>query len=398
MTDMKHMDYLEDVAARDVEELRRKEQTYRGSWKRRGGVGAFMMMARKWDRLEVMMTDDAPGIGGHYDIFARIVVDASGRDGTVLAEIRDLRCYLLLVEAEMTARGVVPMDRTVRASDHVDVSVQETGSTPMPESVLITRTIDPAFEKVVSDGKIYEQGRTPRPAHGEGYDGRIIRVGDACTCALPGEKTFDTRLIDVRADGLPAVEYGGAPGGLVTQWKNLRKQPVESTEERTVPRLREQGAFAPSRDTPSCGDGLADDHARQRTPEDGAQHASLAPWVVDSDYFQRNEVSVVMREKFWSLRAPGVHVLEPRVVSDELPRVLHLCYEMRNHVGDVSWMLRMSRVPADARDMFPRLRREKNAVEHAELPEWQQRMYEWREGESKHVLMERYAAWTGETP
>jgi hypothetical protein len=33
--------------------------------------------------------------------------DPSGRDGSLLAEIRDLRCYLLLVEAEMVSRGVV---------------------------------------------------------------------------------------------------------------------------------------------------------------------------------------------------------------------------------------------------------------------------------------------------
>ena len=41
--DMGHMDYLEAVAAADVEHLRKKEETYTGSWKRRGGVGAFLM-------------------------------------------------------------------------------------------------------------------------------------------------------------------------------------------------------------------------------------------------------------------------------------------------------------------------------------------------------------------
>jgi hypothetical protein len=99
MTNMRHMDYLEAVASEDVKELQRKEATYKGSWKRRGGIGAYMMVARKFDRLE--------GITEHtfnYDIFRAIEEDMSGRDGSVLAEVRDLRRYLLLIEAEMCAR------------------------------------------------------------------------------------------------------------------------------------------------------------------------------------------------------------------------------------------------------------------------------------------------------
>lgn len=113
MTDQNHMNYLEAVAAEDVAHLREKERTYGGSWKKRGGVGAFMMLARKWDRLEGMLSlKNAVGLDtilfGGYDIFGSIEVDASGKDGTALAEIRDLRRYLLLVEAEMVARGIVP--------------------------------------------------------------------------------------------------------------------------------------------------------------------------------------------------------------------------------------------------------------------------------------------------
>ena len=65
-----------------------------------------MMLARKWDRLEGMLAvvGDAEA---RWDIFQRIQVNPSGDDGTVLAEIRDLRRYLLLVEAEMVARGAV---------------------------------------------------------------------------------------------------------------------------------------------------------------------------------------------------------------------------------------------------------------------------------------------------
>lgn len=102
MTDMGHMDHLEDVQARDLEVLRRKELSYRGSWKRRGGVGAFFVFSRCWDRLEGAL--EAPC---DYDIFEAIMADPSGQDGSVLASLRDLRRYLLLVEAEMVAQGVV---------------------------------------------------------------------------------------------------------------------------------------------------------------------------------------------------------------------------------------------------------------------------------------------------
>jgi hypothetical protein len=81
----------------DAEFLIEKDTSYGGSWKKRGGVGAFMMLARKWDRLETMLAKD-------YDIFKAIDLDYSGNDGTILAEVRDLRRYLLLVEAEMLSR------------------------------------------------------------------------------------------------------------------------------------------------------------------------------------------------------------------------------------------------------------------------------------------------------
>jgi hypothetical protein len=100
-----YLRYLSDIASADVALLLEKEKTYKGSWKKRGGVGAFMMLARKWDRLENMMEAGKP----KYDLFAEIDANPSGCDGTILAEIRDLRRYLLLVEAEMAARGTLDL-------------------------------------------------------------------------------------------------------------------------------------------------------------------------------------------------------------------------------------------------------------------------------------------------
>lgn len=140
MTDMGHMEQLEAVAASDIAVLRRKEATYNGSWKASGGRSAWFMLRRKMDRLLVMMAqpeaphgfsladlDDVLSAGDGADdlcmaqcitqhlrdayvaedVFHAIEASPYGVDGSALAEVRDLRRYLLLVEAEMVARGVV---------------------------------------------------------------------------------------------------------------------------------------------------------------------------------------------------------------------------------------------------------------------------------------------------
>jgi hypothetical protein len=95
-TKMDHMNFIQQVATDDVVHLYEKEKTYKGSWKKRGGIGAFMMLARKWDRIEEIIKLY------EYDIF-KACNDMRGEDGTMIAEVRDLRRYLMLVEAEMLA-------------------------------------------------------------------------------------------------------------------------------------------------------------------------------------------------------------------------------------------------------------------------------------------------------
>lgn len=103
---------VRSVLVNDLEEVWRKDVEYNRSWKMRGGVGAFMMLARKWDRLENQLKrDDAPTSAdgarapAKYDIFEHI--EADPRAESVIDDIRDLRRYLLLVETEMIARGVI---------------------------------------------------------------------------------------------------------------------------------------------------------------------------------------------------------------------------------------------------------------------------------------------------
>lgn len=136
-----HHAYLPIVAQEDVRYLLEKDRSYGASWKLAGGRSAYFMLRRKMDRMIEMLKRPEPphgwslenysaaiplngnpnqdvtvdaSIARHLlaayraeDVFSMIEADPSGRDGCVLAEVRDLRRYLLLVEAEMIARGVV---------------------------------------------------------------------------------------------------------------------------------------------------------------------------------------------------------------------------------------------------------------------------------------------------
>tara|TARA_R110000744_G_scaffold202965_3_gene321865 strand:+ start:2577 stop:2891 length:315 start_codon:yes stop_codon:yes gene_type:complete len=87
---MNKWENMKAAAQKDLEALSRAEQSYGNSWRRRGGVGAFMMLARKFDRIEHQSEKH------NWDIFEAGSV-YKGDDG-LLDDIRDLRRYLLLVE------------------------------------------------------------------------------------------------------------------------------------------------------------------------------------------------------------------------------------------------------------------------------------------------------------
>ena len=82
------------IAQTDVDKLQEAEKSYGTSWRQRGGVGAFMMLARKWDRIENQVKKHS------YDIFESFTADS--RTEGILDDIQDLRRYLLLVEEHVT--------------------------------------------------------------------------------------------------------------------------------------------------------------------------------------------------------------------------------------------------------------------------------------------------------
>jgi hypothetical protein len=109
-----YLDVLHEIADEDVAGLRKAQESYGNSWKSRGGVGAFMMLARKWDRM-VNRIDNATHGCERWDIFAHIAADP--RAEGIIDDVRDLRRYLLLVEAEMRARGINPGHRDNKGED-----------------------------------------------------------------------------------------------------------------------------------------------------------------------------------------------------------------------------------------------------------------------------------------
>jgi len=80
---------LEVLTSTDIEMLMVKGKEYGDSWKKRGGVGAYMMLARKWDRIEKQTADY------NYDIF-KAVNEIPG----LIDDLIDLGAYLLLVRSE----------------------------------------------------------------------------------------------------------------------------------------------------------------------------------------------------------------------------------------------------------------------------------------------------------
>ena len=81
----KNIEIVNCLIEDDAVGLENSEKTYGDSWKKRGGVGAFMMLARKFDRIEQQAESC------NYDIF-EAGSKFNGEDG-LLDDIGELRRY-----------------------------------------------------------------------------------------------------------------------------------------------------------------------------------------------------------------------------------------------------------------------------------------------------------------
>jgi hypothetical protein len=81
-----HLRHIPAVQDNDSRTIHIKEAEYDASWKKRGGVGAFMMLARKWDRLENQ--DKAPWIPHERPLTEMIKNDEPFLPDTVVLPLR----------------------------------------------------------------------------------------------------------------------------------------------------------------------------------------------------------------------------------------------------------------------------------------------------------------------
>lgn len=94
-----HLQHITPIAQEDAAGLLKAHESYGNSWKKRGGVGAYIIMIRKFDRMELTCKKFG------WDIFEAVKQDQ--RAEGIIDDIRDLRRYLNLIEAELRNRGTV---------------------------------------------------------------------------------------------------------------------------------------------------------------------------------------------------------------------------------------------------------------------------------------------------
>lgn len=138
--DLTYHRHLTSVALADIDHVLKKDTQYAASWKQRGGVGAFFTIVRPWDRFVNMLDPSkVPGDAREapisaranrpvpaFDLFEAIRADGLvGEDGTIIACVRDLRRYLLLVEAHMIEEMTGDAPRTpLTRMDFTDVEIR----------------------------------------------------------------------------------------------------------------------------------------------------------------------------------------------------------------------------------------------------------------------------------
>lgn len=446
---LRHMEFLELVAASDVAVLRKKEATYQGSWKAAGGRSAWFMARRNIDRLLNMMApppwpesfsiediDDAaeapdgessltPELAGWIarmlraeDIFLKVEEKPLGSDGTVLAVCRDLRRYLMLVEAEMISRGVVSAEQgevrsgqgTTRFGEVVEVNVTQfvPPNTPLGSEPTMAERMSEALGRTSvllgSDGNpilpgtiaVLHGSEGPIVVHEVNHEDRTARIGgdiwvspsllrwvrnEDCAETKPQPKlyTSDGELIYLnhfyryqhRIDGPVVSARVTALDGDLLRIDVGRGVILRDISPRQLLRLS-----APEMPTKNW--------------QSAAAPLALQPWLVDTHWIHARVNDKEAVDTYYKRQALSLWVLEPAVRGVTPPSpVAHL------YTHQEGWyILGIHHCPFEARDYFPRLESEVNTVTRDQLPEWQRPMYYWSESETKWRISPTFEAWT----
>lgn len=421
-TDMNHMLHIDAIAESDCNVLRMKERSYKGSWKKTGGRSAWFQFERNMTRLQNMLAkpadaegfsmadlddciqqaqmedQDQDGTGDctldvsivkflrdcyvSENIFAKIRENPNGEDGTVLAALRDLRRYALLIEAEMISRGVV------------EPELEPGSNRPSAE------TLEPGKTLKLEPGERFDSPDKGWFVQNDSSETMWIdRDGKIALPTLPGlppQKKFYT------SDGFVIYtdqfyQYQEEDTGPPIAAKVIRfigdqvYIDIGAIKVLTNPDrlIAMPGAFSPELLK-------AAETAPPATPEAGSQHETLTPWAVSTSWryrkgFEPRTDKDTQFYTWWHNQAPGIFVLEPAVpeTSGLPPGVIGHLYTKSGPF----YVLLIGRCPPGARSWFPTLRRELNTKEKEEAPEWQRGMYVWSENGTKWIVYPQYEAW-----
>jgi len=164
-------DLISRLANDDVAVLKEKGKSYGNSWRKRGGVGAFMMLARKWDRIEKQCEEKG------YDIFD-VLSGAAGRmDESFADDIADLRRYLLLVEGHV--RTEVGRSGRLRPAMPAPDDLKgpwikwEGGPCPVPHGALVEVVLRDGSERYGTAGP-FQWERQNKPLLGDIMKYRVV--------------------------------------------------------------------------------------------------------------------------------------------------------------------------------------------------------------------------------
>lgn len=136
---MDHLKFLEPISQCLVKMLHEKEREYKGSWKKRGGVGAFFVAIRKADALEEIVRKN------DYDVFSLLGVSGAA---SIEDQLEDLAGYCLLILAERAALRSYRPGTPEDGGHHANEAKAEPGSVTF---------IDPKIGLVSASGKVPNQ-------------------------------------------------------------------------------------------------------------------------------------------------------------------------------------------------------------------------------------------------
>lgn len=175
MTDFNRM---RATAVHIVNVVEQKDKDYGSSWKRRGGAGAFMVMARKWDRIENLVQKDK------WDIFDALMKDRGG----IRDDVQDLIGYLHLILDEIGLETL-----------------------PMPETFADT-VRQPESIHPRNRGFVQQDGDAMFNAEGYVGDGTIEFKCRQCNCRVSAKNVLDAHRIHSYCDGDATSGYVNQDG------------------------------------------------------------------------------------------------------------------------------------------------------------------------------------------